>query len=76
MNATWGLFPPLPEAGRRRDKRERARAHLARARLSFTAFAEDRSILRAGPAPDEPVETIAAGGDPAPAASAAGASGA
>jgi methylenetetrahydrofolate--tRNA-(uracil-5-)-methyltransferase len=38
MNATWGLFPALPAELGRMDKRERARAHLARARASFAAF--------------------------------------
>lgn len=46
MNATWGLFPPLPD-GRRRDKRERARAHLARARESFAACLAARPSLAA-----------------------------
>ena len=50
MNATWGLFPPLPEELRRTDKRERARAHLARARASFAAFAQTRPLLVAEPA--------------------------
>ena len=40
MNATWGLFPALPVDLGRMDKRERARAHLARARASFAGFAE------------------------------------
>jgi len=46
MNATWGLFPPLPD-GPRRDKRERARAHLARARASFAEFVAERPELTA-----------------------------
>lgn len=50
MNATWGLFPPLPEELRRTDKRERARAHLARARASFAAFALTRPLLVAATA--------------------------
>ncbi|MBM4420923.1 MAG: methylenetetrahydrofolate--tRNA-(uracil(54)-C(5))-methyltransferase (FADH(2)-oxidizing) TrmFO [Chloroflexi bacterium] len=37
MNATWGLFPPLAD-GKRRDKKERARANLARARQSLAGF--------------------------------------
>ena len=44
MNATWGLFPPLPD-GVRRDKRERARAHLERARGSFGALLAARPEL-------------------------------
>ena len=59
MNATWGLFPALPDAGVRRDKRERARAHLARARTSLTAFAAEQTLLDAGPVPDEPVHVPA-----------------
>jgi len=61
MNATWGLFPPLPEAERRTDKRERARAHLARARGSFAAFRSAHPLLvadtdrRAEPAAVPPV---------------------
>src|SRR5258708_37656730 len=54
MNATWGLFPPLAEELRRTDKRERARAHLARARASFAAFVGSRPDLVAAwlsPAP-------------------------
>ena len=54
MNATWGLFPPLPELGVRRDKRERARAHLARARASLTAFADVHPLLQAAPPPADP----------------------
>jgi methylenetetrahydrofolate--tRNA-(uracil-5-)-methyltransferase len=46
MNATWGLFPPLPD-GARRDKRERARAHLARARASFAELVAERPDLAA-----------------------------
>ena len=45
MNATWGLFPPLPEAERKTDKRERARFHLARARGSFTAYLQAHPLL-------------------------------
>ncbi|HEV2011993.1 MAG TPA: methylenetetrahydrofolate--tRNA-(uracil(54)-C(5))-methyltransferase (FADH(2)-oxidizing) TrmFO [Candidatus Limnocylindria bacterium] len=45
MNATWGLFPPLDEPLRRADKRERARAHLARARASFARFVASRPDL-------------------------------
>jgi methylenetetrahydrofolate--tRNA-(uracil-5-)-methyltransferase len=45
MNATWGLFPPLPEAQQRTDKRERARAHLARARAAFAAHLAARPLL-------------------------------
>lgn len=45
MNATWGLFPPLDEPLRRADKRERARAHLARARASFARFVVSRPDL-------------------------------
>jgi methylenetetrahydrofolate--tRNA-(uracil-5-)-methyltransferase len=45
MNATWGLFPPLDEALRRADKRERARSHLARARGSFARFLGSRPDL-------------------------------
>ena len=45
MNATWGLFPPLDEPLRRADKRERARAHLARARTSFARFVASRPDL-------------------------------
>lgn len=52
MNATWGLFPPLPD-GPRRDKRERARAHLARAREALTDFAAATPLLDAGPVPAE-----------------------
>ena len=37
MNATWGIFPALAD-GVRRDKRERARAHLERARAAFAPF--------------------------------------
>lgn len=52
MNATWGLFPPLDEALRRADKRERARSHLARARGSFARFLGSRPDLVApDPAP-------------------------
>ena len=47
MNATWGLFPPLGEAERKTDKRERARAHLARARTSFAAFVALHPLLDA-----------------------------
>lgn len=48
MNATWGIFPPLPDAARvRRGKRERAEAHLARARASFARFLEERPDLAA-----------------------------
>ena len=50
MNATWGLFPPLPESQRRTDKRERARLHLARARASFEAFRASHPLLVAEPA--------------------------
>ncbi|HVR88505.1 MAG TPA: methylenetetrahydrofolate--tRNA-(uracil(54)-C(5))-methyltransferase (FADH(2)-oxidizing) TrmFO [Candidatus Limnocylindria bacterium] len=46
MNATWGLFPPL-EDGIRRDRRERARAHLSRARTSFAAFLLAHPLLDA-----------------------------
>jgi methylenetetrahydrofolate--tRNA-(uracil-5-)-methyltransferase len=63
MNATWGLFPPLAEELRRADKRERARAHLARARGSFAAFVASRPDLVAeiGPAPtaDREAEPVA-----------------
>ena len=46
MNATWGIFPPLPDAGSvRRDKRERAIAHLKRARGSFRQFLDSRPDL-------------------------------
>ena len=45
MNATWGLFPPLDEALRRADKRERARSHLVRARASFAGFLRSRPDL-------------------------------
>jgi len=45
MNATWGLFPPLPEAERKTDKRERARLHLARARGSFAAYRRAHPLL-------------------------------
>ena len=45
MNATWGLFPPLDDALRRADKRERARSHLARARGSFARFLGSRPDL-------------------------------
>ena len=47
MNATWGLFPPLGEAARKTDKRERARLHLARARTSFAAFISSHPVLDA-----------------------------
>jgi len=60
MNATWGLFPPLPDPAVRRDKRERARAHLARARSSLTMFAAASPLLDARPVPDEPVDLPAA----------------
>ncbi|MEA2662842.1 MAG: methylenetetrahydrofolate--tRNA-(uracil-5-)-methyltransferase, partial [Chloroflexota bacterium] len=53
MNATWGLFPPLDEPLRRADKRERARAQLARARDSFARFAASRPELVAS-ATDRP----------------------
>ena len=56
MNATWGLFPPLPDPAVRRDKRERARAHLARARSSLTAFAAETALLDARPVPEEPAD--------------------
>ena len=46
MNATWGLFPALDD-GVRRDKRERARAQLARARPSFAAFRAAHPLLDA-----------------------------
>lgn len=46
MNATWGLFPPLPD-GVRRDKRERARAHLERARASFGTLLRSQPELTA-----------------------------
>jgi methylenetetrahydrofolate--tRNA-(uracil-5-)-methyltransferase len=55
MNATWGLFPPLPAELGRMDKRERARAHLARARTSFARFAELHPLLVAEAAPVTPV---------------------
>ncbi|MDQ3400259.1 MAG: methylenetetrahydrofolate--tRNA-(uracil(54)-C(5))-methyltransferase (FADH(2)-oxidizing) TrmFO [Chloroflexota bacterium] len=43
MNATWGIFPPLPDAAVvRRGKRERAGAHLERARSSFEGFLATR----------------------------------
>lgn len=45
MNATWGLFPPLPEEYRRVEKRVRARAHLERARRSLAGFLESRPDL-------------------------------
>ena len=45
MNATWGLFPPLDDALRRADKRERARLHLGRARPSFARFLASRPEL-------------------------------
>ena len=45
MNATWGLFPPLDDALRRADKRERARSQLARARPSFARFLGSRPDL-------------------------------
>lgn len=52
MNATWGLFPPLPviQGGPRLGKRERAAAHLARARASFNAYVDPRDWLTAPPA--------------------------
>lgn len=52
MNATWGIFPPLPDAGMvRRDKRERALAHLERARASFERFLAERpELVPASPA--------------------------
>ncbi|HUQ17426.1 MAG TPA: FAD-dependent oxidoreductase, partial [Candidatus Saccharimonadales bacterium] len=65
MNATWGLFPPLPDPAVRRDKRERARAHLARARASLTAFAAASPFLDASAVPPDPVDLPAV---PAPAA--------
>ena len=64
MNATWGLFPALPEELRRTDKRERARAHLAAARASFAAFrrahpllvaADDAAAIPAAPAQPVPL---------------------
>lgn len=53
MNATWGIFPPLPDAASvRRDKRERALAHLERARGSFERFLDSRpELVPASPAP-------------------------
>lgn len=59
MNATWGLFPALPDPALRRAKRERARAHLARARASLSAFVEEQPLLDARPAPDDPVDVPA-----------------
>jgi len=47
MNATWGLFPPLPDDGVRRDKRGRARAHLERARSSFRDLLASRPDVAA-----------------------------
>jgi len=64
MNATWGLFPPLPDPAVRRGKRERAGAHLVRARASLTAFAADHPLLDAGPVP--PAPTPPAPADPVP----------
>ena len=59
MNATWGLFPPLDEALRRADKRERARSHLARARGSFARFLGSRPDLVApGPASAEEITAV------------------
>lgn len=60
MNATWGLFPPLPDPEVRRVKRERARAHLARARASLTTFAAAHPLLRAGPVPTIPADAAVA----------------
>lgn len=51
MNATWGLFPPLPDDGVRRDKRARGRAHLERARATFRQFIAIRPELGAAPPP-------------------------
>lgn len=51
MNATWGLFPPLPEDGVRRDRRARAQAHLARARGSFARYLDGHPELAASRAP-------------------------
>lgn len=65
MNATWGLFPPLDEPLRRTDKRERARAHLARARASFARFVASRPDLVA------PNVVVPAESDPHPGALAA-----
>jgi methylenetetrahydrofolate--tRNA-(uracil-5-)-methyltransferase len=65
MNATWGLFPPLDEPLRRADKRERARAHLARARASFARFVASRPDLVA------PNVVVPAESDPQPGALAA-----
>jgi len=45
MTPPWGLSPPLDEPLRRADKRERARAHLARARASFARFVASRPDL-------------------------------
>lgn len=47
MNATWGILPPLPEGGPRRDKRERARAHLERARAAREAYLSSHPWLAA-----------------------------
>jgi methylenetetrahydrofolate--tRNA-(uracil-5-)-methyltransferase len=49
MNATWGLFPPLDDPLRHAGKRERARGHLARARVSFAGFLGSRpDVVAAG----------------------------
>jgi len=53
MNATWGRFPPLGDEVRR-DRRERARAQLARARRSFAVFLAGRPPLALGPAAVQP----------------------
>ena len=60
MNATWGLFPPLPEELRRTEKRERAQAHLARARASFAGFLASHPLLvaEADVAIEPPVQPV------------------
>jgi len=74
MNATWGLFPPLPEAGARRGRRERAAAHLARARVSLAAYLAGRPdlALGAGPVDGTPPSACGPGGRPASRPSASG----
>lgn len=72
MNATWGLFPPLPDAGVRRGRRERAAAHLARARASLAGYLADRPDLALGARPAPAALRSPACGTPGRAASAAG----
>jgi len=58
MNATWGLFPPLPDELRRVEKRVRARAHLERARASLAGFLRSRPDLVSVVAHGRPVALV------------------